>query len=163
MGSQRMTTRIFCDVTPGFPADYLTWLPMAQAQNTMPPPNSKRLWAEVEIPSDYDIWQEHFEPALNCTPGSNRRRLILDDISPTRPADNGEVPFHVNRARLDMMERTAATVEGRPFSRRMGLDRVEMETARPDPRVDEGPRDAREDRPAALAPSSSGRASQGPF
>lgn len=87
MGAERKTVRIFVDVAPGFDPNQLNWSSQGHASSHMTPPaNTRRLWFEVEVPSDIEIWPALFNSGL-CLGRAGRRVLVGDDDTPDPNAD----------------------------------------------------------------------------
>lgn len=88
MAAERKTVRVFADVVPGFDPLMTVWNGPSQMQyHTAPPPNSRRLWFDIEIPADHEIWPEQYNAGVNIGNLLNppSRRLILDE-NENRPA-----------------------------------------------------------------------------
>jgi len=88
MAAERKTVRVFADVVPGFDPLMVCWNGPSQMQyHTSPPPNSKRLWFDIEIPADHEIWPEQYRSGVNIGNLINPppRRMIIDDQPEIRP------------------------------------------------------------------------------
>lgn len=97
MAAERKTVRVFADVVPGFDPLMTVWNGPSQMQyHTAPPPNSRRLWFDIEIPADHEIWPEQYNAGVNIGNLLNPapRRLILDE---NRPDPRVEEPRPVRR------------------------------------------------------------------
>lgn len=95
MAAERKTVRVFADVVPGFDPLTVCWNGPAQMQyHTTPPPNSKRLWFDIEIPADHEIWPEQYNAGVNIGDLLNPppRRMILDqdEVRPEEPRPRPE-------------------------------------------------------------------------
>jgi len=84
VGAERKLVRIFVDVQPGFEPNTLTWASQGLAAVHMSPPeNSRRLWFEVEVPADIEIWPALFNTGVCLGRGIGHRRILLDDAPPS--------------------------------------------------------------------------------
>lgn len=94
MGAERKTIRVFADVIPGFDPNVQNWNGPGQVQYHMtPPPNSKRLWFDIEVPADHEIWPEQFQAGVNIGNLLNPppRRILIEDQAPRPEADEPRV------------------------------------------------------------------------
>ncbi len=81
MGVERKTIRIFADVVAGFDPNSIVWnSPMQLQYHLSPPAGSRRLWMEIEIPADHEIWPEQFDTGLNLGRVGNRRIQMGDQV-----------------------------------------------------------------------------------
>ena len=96
MANQRETVRFYTDVMCGFDPKYVTW--QNGSNGSLPPevsPNYKRIWIEVEMPSDLELWPERLS---GFEIGSVRRRQI--QVEETRTV-NGESTRSTRRIDAD--------------------------------------------------------------
>lgn len=95
MGAERKTIRLCADVMPGFDPNSIAWMGPTTATHANPPPNSKRIWFDMEVPADHEIWPDHYTNGVNISSGvvTRPRRLIIDDTArdPRQPGDSAEV------------------------------------------------------------------------
>ena len=80
MASERQMTRFYCDVPVGYDPTMVQW--QCCPPGSVPPElhrDHKRIWAEYEMPSDFDLFPERFR-GFEIQP-LGTRQLIID--SPT--------------------------------------------------------------------------------
>ena len=90
MANERQVTRFYTDVAAGYQPEYCSFQAVMNGQ--LPAEVSegqKRIWIEVEMPSDLDLWPERLR-GFEIGIGSIGQRQIQIDSPPDRPANRPE-------------------------------------------------------------------------
>lgn len=113
MANERQMTRFYADVQAGYDPQFCNFVAVMNGQ--LPAEvaqGNKRIWIEVEMPSDLDLWPERlrgFEIGIGL---AGQRQLQVDSIDspPDRPANTPDRPRRRPR-RIDREEVAEAMPE----------------------------------------------------